>query len=31
MKKFNHYVLFVYTKLKEFREFLGPCPSETKW
>lgn len=31
MRKFNHYVLIMYTKLKQLREFLGPCPSETKW
>jgi len=31
MRKFNHYVLIIYTKMKQFREFLGPAPSETKW
>ena len=28
MRKFNHYVLI---KLKQFRTFLGPAPSETTW
>ena len=31
MRKFNHYVLIMYTKLKQLREFLGPCHRETKW
>jgi len=28
MRKFSHYIIL---KLRAFREFLGPAPSETTW
>jgi len=31
MRKFKHTVLLILAKAKQFREFLGPAPRETRW
>jgi hypothetical protein len=30
-RKFQHTILLIIAKAKQFREFLGPAPNETTW